>query len=212
MPVGWGSPHLQSPRLGCRIPRQVSDAHVSVTRQDERDDSRHDSEGGASPTLRPEHAGNIAPTGACRVPHCAYDALPASRRVDGTRARCLAVFRARGCLAPLPSPSSTRGADTWYRSHRISKAVVSTRARRPRHTLPAFSGVLSASVVRASRPHFIPLTAGYLGQKSFTTSPVPPRPLSIAMSAMKSVAIREIRVPIAMARKRERERERSKVH
>jgi len=40
--------------------------------------SRHDSEGGASPTLRPEHAGNIALFGACRVRYCAYDALPAA--------------------------------------------------------------------------------------------------------------------------------------
>ena len=57
LPVGWGSPHLQSPRRRCRVRRQVSDDHVSDSPVDERDDSRHDSEGGASPTLRSDRAG-----------------------------------------------------------------------------------------------------------------------------------------------------------
>ena len=120
--------------------------------------SVNDSEGGASPTLRPEHAGNIALAGGCRVRHRAGNDLPASPRVDETRARCLAVFRARGCLAPLPSPSSTRGADAWHRSHLARRRPASSgshlRARRAHHTLPTFSGASSASVVRASRPHF----------------------------------------------------------
>ena len=120
--------------------------------------SVNDSEGGASPTLRPEDTGNIALTGACRVRHRAGNDPPASPRVTKTRARCVAVFRARGCLAPLPSPSSTRGADAWHRSHRAQGRPASSgshlRARRAHHTLPTFSGASSASVVRASRPHF----------------------------------------------------------
>ena len=105
MPVGWGSPHLQSPRRRCGLPRQSSNPHVSFSRGNERDDSCTDSEGGASPTLRHEHEGHLAPTGvastiargtralqvsgsnqhpaqllaltgACRARHCAYDAPP----------------------------------------------------------------------------------------------------------------------------------------
>ena len=71
--------------------------------------SRHDSEGGASPTLRPEHAGNIALTGACRVRHRAGNDPPASPRVDETRTRCLALF------------SSRKGA--WHRSHRVPRGA-----------------------------------------------------------------------------------------
>ena len=79
--------------------------------------SLNDSEGGASPTLRPKHAGNIAPTGACRVRHCACDALSGSLRVDGTRTRCLALF------------SSRMGAG--HRSHRASRGAEPTHGTAP---------------------------------------------------------------------------------
>jgi len=58
---------------------------------------------------RPRVREPLALTGACRVRHRAGNDPPATPRVTRTRARCLAVFRARGCLAPLPSRPSGRG-------------------------------------------------------------------------------------------------------
>ena len=184
--------------------------------------SVNDSEGGASPTLRPEHTEDIALAGACRVRHRAGNDPPASPRVTKTRARCLAVFRARGCLAPLPSPSSTRGADAWHRSHLARRRPASSgshlRARRAHHTLPRFSEGTRRPCGAGVPPAFqSPSSREHLTAKSHT-HPETWRPLSIAMAqrhcdsaplrlcvqtamaAMKSVLIRVLRVPFAMVR------------
>ena len=105
LPVGWGSPHLQSPRRRCRAPRQASGAHVSDSPVDERDDSRPDSEGGASPTLRSDRAGLWQYRGVPGSTSCRKRPTgPASRGQNA---------------GSVPGSLFVRRKGAWHRSHRI---------------------------------------------------------------------------------------------
>jgi hypothetical protein len=92
-------------------PASVSASASRLSGSDQRQHQRH----------RPRDAGATTPAqrlalfGACRARHCACEALPASRRVDKTRARCLALISPRN--------------GGWHRSHRVPRGAGSGSPR-----------------------------------------------------------------------------------
>ena len=160
--VGWGSPHLQSPRRRCRVRRQVSDDHVTDSPADERDDSRPDSEGGASPTLHPEHAGFWLSPG-----RAGFDIVPsmpfrlhATLRTMSNRAT-LAVYRS-GASAPATRqaagvPSARSQSFNHQPRDRAEGATLGRPRHEPRRTRrPALLDAEAAAAAAAAAANSIP--------------------------------------------------------
>ena len=164
---------------------------MSVTRQDERDDSRHDSEGGASPTLRPEHAGiwrspgragfDIVPAMPFRQPPRSAQCLTGqpSRytlpvRLSTRRGRPPACHR-RGRSPPSHLLATAPMVRRWAARGKSRGGPEGRRSRTPRGSSPACDDVpLSLGHAtppatclmgrRDARPHNTDQKAGALGR------------------------------------------------